>query len=322
MSSSPDRHGLFRGSDTSDKLNLLQSLLDSKDLTVDQANALLHVIRVELERPGEGGAPLYRRYAEVMESLHKQMPEVYDQVVRAWQQKRQDSLSVAKPLVQEPAQAGSEAVRGTTLEEMVEEPSGDVERHAEGGHETAAQAEPQEQSEELREMEEVHAEPEEEQEQEKEESEKEEDLKVEPEEEVEKGDEEGGEKVEEKSEGDEEENREEGNRGGDLEEKDEEDGEEPNVEKEGVEEDPEAEIEAEPENVVPEEVEPEAVEESEAEESPESSTAETPEEPEAEGDQMATEAAEADELSERTEAETGEPELPEVEGEPPVEGAE
>ena len=46
MDTFQNRHALFRGSSTvSDKLDLFQSLLDSKDLTADQALALLNVIR-------------------------------------------------------------------------------------------------------------------------------------------------------------------------------------------------------------------------------------------------------------------------------------
>ena len=88
MSLSQDHSNLFRRSDVTDKLSLLQSLLDSRDLTPVQAIALLNNIRAELETPQTNRSSVYRRYAQVMESLRRAMPEVHEEVVQAWETKK------------------------------------------------------------------------------------------------------------------------------------------------------------------------------------------------------------------------------------------
>src|ERR1051325_10518132 len=95
-----NRHDLFRRSGTSDKLTLFQSLLDSKELTSDQALALLTAIRNELEQPQQRSSSHYRQYAKAIESLHRSMPDVYEQVVDAWQQKRQPPAPPQSPIAE------------------------------------------------------------------------------------------------------------------------------------------------------------------------------------------------------------------------------
>lgn len=97
MSLSQDHNSLFRRSDISDRLSLLQSLLDSKDLTAVQAIALLNNIRAELETPQTNRSAVYRRYAQVMESLRRQMPEVHEEVVHAWEARKGNLQAQAKP---------------------------------------------------------------------------------------------------------------------------------------------------------------------------------------------------------------------------------
>src|SRR6266487_748136 len=213
MPISQDHHDLFRSSDISDKLDLLQSLLDSKDLTSDKALALLNIIRGEFEQPQRHNSSVYRRYSQVMEFLHKQMPEVYEQVVNAWQQRRPVAPST-KPTIQslisEPMKAASETTRTIEAEAGLEEPREDIEEPAKGGHETISRAEPQEAlKEEIGETEEEHEESEEEHEEEseKEETEKEEEIEEESEKETEK--EEEKENDNDKEEESEEENHEE-----------------------------------------------------------------------------------------------------------------
>ncbi len=109
MDTSQSRRALFHGSDTaSDKLDLFQSLLDSKDLTSDQALALLNIIRPELEKPQRQGRSIYRQYARVMGSLHEQMPEVYEKVLSLWQPK-QERQPVEAPPDTAPATAAEQA---------------------------------------------------------------------------------------------------------------------------------------------------------------------------------------------------------------------
>jgi hypothetical protein len=81
---------LFRRPGILDHLNLFQLLLDAKDLIPDLALALINIIRAELEQPPRQVPAAYRRYSTVTRSLCIQMPEVYDQVVDAWRQRRRN----------------------------------------------------------------------------------------------------------------------------------------------------------------------------------------------------------------------------------------
>jgi hypothetical protein len=319
-----NRHDLFRSSDAADKLNLLQSLLDSKDLTSNQALALLTAIRNDLEQPQRGSSSTYRQYGAVIEALHKQMPEIYEQAVHAWQQRRRESPPVKRPvasLMTESVRAESEPGRGAESE-GVEELRAEAEEQVPGGHPIANRIEPTSALEEkIGETEEEYEEPEEEkEEEEKEESEaKEEELE---EEEMEKGEGEKEEQEEEKEEAEEEKKDEQTLEENEPEEKESEElgeGEESAV--------PEEEPELEAAEAESGEVEFEADEtpEVEADESAESAEVgaetEAEAEPEGEGDRMATEAAEAAAEAERGEVEVEE--APEIgEEESPVEGAE
>ena len=96
MPTSQNQRDLFRPPSTLDKLNFFQSLLDSKDLICDLALAFILIIRAELEQPQKQSPSVYRRYAEVITGLCVQMPEVYEQVVAAWQQRR--PIVIARPV--------------------------------------------------------------------------------------------------------------------------------------------------------------------------------------------------------------------------------
>jgi hypothetical protein len=97
MSLSQDYNNLFRLPDISDQLRFMQSLLDSKDLTPAEAIALLNIIRVELEAPQPHRSSVYRRYAQVMQSLSREMPDVHEQVVQAWEAKKANLQTKRKP---------------------------------------------------------------------------------------------------------------------------------------------------------------------------------------------------------------------------------
>ncbi|HEX2997160.1 MAG TPA: hypothetical protein VHP14_20225 [Anaerolineales bacterium] len=96
MPISQNHRDLFRAPNTSDRLNLLQSLVDLKDLTSDLALALINIVRAELEQPQKQNASVYRRYAEVIICLYQQMPDVYQQMVHAWQERRRGTQSVGE----------------------------------------------------------------------------------------------------------------------------------------------------------------------------------------------------------------------------------
>jgi len=96
MPTSQNYRDLFHPPSTLDKLNFFQSLLDSKELICDLALAFILIIRAELEQPQKQSPSAYRRYSEVITYLCVQMPEVYEQVVDAWQQRR--PVVIARPV--------------------------------------------------------------------------------------------------------------------------------------------------------------------------------------------------------------------------------
>ena len=96
MPTSQNHRDLFRPSNTLDELNLFRSLVDAKDLTPDLTLALINIVRSDLEKPQRPSSAAYRRYSEVITCLDKQMPELYEQVVAAWQQRR--PVVIARPM--------------------------------------------------------------------------------------------------------------------------------------------------------------------------------------------------------------------------------
>jgi hypothetical protein len=88
MPISQNHRDLFRPSNTLDELNLFLSLVDTRDLTSDLTLALINIVRSELEKPQKQSSAAYRRYSEVITCLCTQMPEIYEQVVDTWQQRR------------------------------------------------------------------------------------------------------------------------------------------------------------------------------------------------------------------------------------------
>src|ERR1051325_6971899 len=197
MPLSQDHHDLFHQPTVSDHLNLFQSLLDTKDLTSEKALALHNIIRTELERPQQNRS-VYRRYSQVMESLHREMPEVYEQVVNGWQEKRQVITST-------PRAVEAERTPAAESEAEFEEARAGIQESGKGGPETSQQEESQET------LEKEGEEPEEETE--KEETEKEEKLEEEREEETEEKEEGEEEKEGEKEERENEEETEEEEKG-------------------------------------------------------------------------------------------------------------
>lgn len=127
MPISSNHLSLFHQATTSDKTILFCSLLDSGDLTADEALALLTTIHAELEQ-GRGDRGLYVRYAEMMESLHQRIPDVYEQVASKWQSLHGGTRSVTK-----------DTPSGDFLAEKAEKVSEQKEAHESGEKAEAAE---------------------------------------------------------------------------------------------------------------------------------------------------------------------------------------
>jgi hypothetical protein len=289
---------LFVHAVTPGRLDLFQSLLDTKELTFDEALSLLSAVHVELEKPKAQPSSMYIRYAETIETFHQQMPEIHDQVVDAWRARR-GVVAFKANSVQGFLGSQAKAGLGSTeesAEELVEE--GKVEEEpVKSAHDEVHLAESKEEAGEAEGgEEEEHEEPEEESEEKENEEGDDEEVEEEP--------------KEENGEGEEKEEDEESEKESEEEEK--EDGDEEQEEKEEEEEGKE---EQEEEN------ESETGEESEVEVEEAAESGEAEAESEAEADHMATEAAEAAAEAEHVEVEMEEGESP-GEEEAPMEGGE
>src|ERR1044071_6694439 len=94
MPISSSHHDLFHQSNAADKISLFQSLLESQDLSADEATALVKSIHTELEQPEGHDRSVYESYVHMMEDLNHNMSEVHQQVVASWQQPRHMTASL------------------------------------------------------------------------------------------------------------------------------------------------------------------------------------------------------------------------------------
>src|ERR1051325_8825669 len=88
MPLSDNHHDLFHQSSAADKISMFESLLGSHDLNQDEALALLKSIHAELEQPEGHDRSVYEDYAQMMEELHHEMPDVHQYVVTNWKSPR------------------------------------------------------------------------------------------------------------------------------------------------------------------------------------------------------------------------------------------
>lgn len=84
MNISFNRRDLFKNSTIKDKLNLFQLLFETKSLTADLALALLTIIHQELNDHQKPDRTVFKRYAEAIESLRFNVPDLLQQIVDGW----------------------------------------------------------------------------------------------------------------------------------------------------------------------------------------------------------------------------------------------
>jgi hypothetical protein len=239
MPISSAHHDLFHQSNTSDKMTLFRSLLDSGQLAADEALALLNSIHTELEQ-ARGDRDIYLRYAELMQSLRQQRPDVYDQVAVKWRSLHErmhpvtedESMMESSPKkISKQKETLTVASKGKETSKQTESAKGHKEEAKEVESEEGELGEAEESEEEQNESEEKESEVKEskegEEEQEEEETEKEEKEKEEDESEEEsEEDSEKDEKEEEEDSEEESEDEEKQDKKEDEEESEEEEGEE------------------------------------------------------------------------------------------------
>ncbi|MCL4530295.1 MAG: hypothetical protein M1282_12880, partial [Chloroflexi bacterium] len=80
----PFSNDLFKDSGAKGILDYLQSRLDARDLSSEEALAMLGAVHEELSRGQPEDRSIYRDYSGFMEALHDEMPDVHDYVVSAW----------------------------------------------------------------------------------------------------------------------------------------------------------------------------------------------------------------------------------------------
>ena len=84
MNISFNRRDLFKNSTIKDKLNLFQLLFETKSLTADLALALLKIIHQELNDHQKPDRTVFKQYAEAIESLRFNVPDLLQQIVDGW----------------------------------------------------------------------------------------------------------------------------------------------------------------------------------------------------------------------------------------------
>lgn len=90
---SSNHKDLFRSPTTADKLTLLNLLSDAKDLKTDITLALLKIIHKELCIHQSRDRSGYKRYAEIIASLHFHSPVMLHEVITAW-----DTRGITAPM--------------------------------------------------------------------------------------------------------------------------------------------------------------------------------------------------------------------------------
>lgn len=98
-----DHKDLFGNTGTRDMLDYLQSHLQARDLSGDEALAMLSAVHAELTKPKDSNRGVYQKYSKFMEALHSEMPDVHDFVVTAWGERNgvQADLEAAEEVKEE-----------------------------------------------------------------------------------------------------------------------------------------------------------------------------------------------------------------------------
>ncbi len=89
-------NNLFNQTGPRSMLDYLQSHLAARDLSPEEALAMLGAVHEELNNPSNMDRGLYQKYSEFMESLRTEMPAVHDYVVSAWGQRGENKDQVEK----------------------------------------------------------------------------------------------------------------------------------------------------------------------------------------------------------------------------------
>jgi len=89
-------NNLFNESGAHSTLDYLQSRLAARDLSAEEALAMLSVVHEELNNPANADRGVYQKYSEFMEALRTEMPEIHNYVVSAWEQRAQNNVKADK----------------------------------------------------------------------------------------------------------------------------------------------------------------------------------------------------------------------------------
>ena len=94
--SASEYNNLFHQTGPQSMLDYLQGRLAARDLSAEEALALLGAVHEELNNPANADRGVYQRYSEFMESLRTEMPDVHDYVVSAWGQRGENKDKTEK----------------------------------------------------------------------------------------------------------------------------------------------------------------------------------------------------------------------------------
>ena len=89
-------NNLFNETGPQSTLDYLQSRLAARDLSAEEALAMLGAVHQELNDPANADRGAYQKYSEFMEALRNEMPDVHDYVVSAWEQRGENYVKEDK----------------------------------------------------------------------------------------------------------------------------------------------------------------------------------------------------------------------------------
>ncbi|MGA7608418.1 MAG: hypothetical protein WCA79_21100, partial [Anaerolineales bacterium] len=102
-------NNLFNQTGPRSMLDYLESRLAARDLSAEEALAMLGAVHEGLNNPSDKDRSVYQKYSEFMESLRIEMPAVHDYVVSAWGQRGENQDKAAAEQGVEPEYDNVEA---------------------------------------------------------------------------------------------------------------------------------------------------------------------------------------------------------------------
>ncbi len=116
----PESNNLFHGSGPEETLNYFVSRLQARDLSGEEALAILGAVHANLGKRSSVDRSVYQSYSSAMESLRQTMPDVYDYVVVTWGRRNAPESDSQAPREPDYVEGGANELGAETLEAKTE----------------------------------------------------------------------------------------------------------------------------------------------------------------------------------------------------------